>query len=385
MRVQNLARSVSLAGVIAAMGVAPVLLSTQANAEDEIEVGVVLPITSVLAPYGKPFVDALEMAVADANAAGGIDGRKIELVVEDSQASNTVAINAINKVMRGDPVAVFGPALGTQILAIMPTTEQAKVPLIAGPSTRKVTQQGADYFFRNSTHDAIAKENWTRYLVEDLGKKKIGILHVANEWGYSGRDNTAGFLKELYGLEPVSIASYQPTDKDLTAPILQMVNAGADAIVSQGHPVDEALLVKQMKQLGVDVPHIASGSLCVSVLRGLVSAEEVAGHYCEGPDVIPSLSEKPAVQAWVKAYKEKTGFEPDIYATHYYDAMNMLIQVMRQQGADREKIRDGLRDASYEGVIGTYKADEEGNLWHNAAIMKFLPDGKIEVVRRYSN
>lgn len=385
MRVQSLARSVSFAAVIAAMGTAPMLLSTQAVAADEIEIGVVLPITSVLATYGKPFVDALELAVAKANASGGVDGRQIELIVEDSQASNTMAINAINKVLRSDPVAVFGPALGTQILAIMPTTEQAKVPLIAGPSTRKVTQQGAEYFFRNSTHDAIAKENWTRFLVEDLGKKKIGILHVANEWGYSGRDNTAKFLKDLYGLEPVSIASYQPTDKDLTAPILQMVNAGADAIVSQGHPVDEALLVKQMKQLGVDVPHVASGSLCIAVLRDLMTAEEIAGHYCEGPDVIPSLNEKAAVQAWVQEYKAKSGFEPDIYTTHYYDAMNMLIEVMKKYGVDREKIRDGLREMAYEGVIGTYKADEEGNLWHSAAIMKFLPDGKIEVVRRYSN
>ncbi len=114
----------------------------------------------------------MNMAVEAANAAGGINGRKVELVVEDSQASNTVAINALNKVLGSNPIAVFGAALGTQVLAMMPITEREKVPLIAGPSTRRVTQQGAKYYFRNSTHDAIDKETWTRFLVENLGKKK---------------------------------------------------------------------------------------------------------------------------------------------------------------------------------------------------------------------
>ena len=69
--------------------------------------------------------------------------RKVELVVEDSQASNTVAINALNKVLQSNPIAVFGPALGTQVLAMMPIIEREKIPLIAGPSTRRVTQQDA--------------------------------------------------------------------------------------------------------------------------------------------------------------------------------------------------------------------------------------------------
>lgn len=377
----------SAAGAVLFAGLAAVVLvgSIAQGAAQTIKVGVVVPITSVLAPYGTPFVEAMNLAVDAANASGGIDGRKIELVVEDSQASNTVAINALNKVLQSNPIAVFGPALGTQILAMMPITEREKIPLIAGPSTRRVTQQGAKYYFRNSTHDAIDKETWTRFLVEQLGKKKIGIMHVANEWGYSGRDNTAEFLNKLYGLKPVSIASYQPTDKDLTAQILQMTKDGADAIVVQGHPVDEALVLRQLNQLNVKVPHIGSGTLCIAFLRELVSAAEVAGHYCEGPDVMPPFNERPQVKAFVDAYKKRTGYLPDIYATHYYDAMNMLIAVMKKYGVDRDKIRDGFREMTYEGIIGDYKADEEGNLWHNAVVMEFLPGGKIKIVRKYKD
>ena len=361
-----------------------VLIAAPLQAADEtIKIGVVVPVTSVLAPYGTPFVESMNLAIDAANASGGINGRKLELVVEDSQASNTVAINALNKVLQSNPIAVFGPALGTQVLAMMPILEREKIPFIAGPSTRRVTQQNAKYYFRNSTHDAIDKETWTRFLVEDLGKKKIGIMHVANEWGYSGRDNTTMFLDKLYSLKPVSVASYQPTDKDLTAQILQMTRDGADAIVVQGHPIDEALAIKQINQLNVKVPHMGSGTLCIAFLRGLVTPAEIAGHYCEGPDVMPPYNERPEVKAFVDAYKKKTGYLPDIYATHYYDATGMLIHIMKKVGVDRDKIRDSFRDTTYDGIIGAYKADEEGNLWHNAVVMEFLPEGRIKIVRKY--
>jgi branched-chain amino acid transport system substrate-binding protein len=371
------ARAVAFAAAVIAT-----MVGGAANAADSIKVGVVVPITSVLAPYGKPFVEALQIAVDEANSKGGIDGRKIELVVEDSQASNTVAINALNKVLEQKPIAVFGASLGTQILAMMPITEREHIPLLASPSTRRVTQQGAKYFFRTGTHDALDKEVATRFMVEDLKVKKVGILHVANEWGYSGRDNVTNFLKEFGGLQPVSVASYQPTDKDLTAQILQLKNAGADAIFSQGHPVDEALIVKQLDQLGVKVPHVASGSLCISFLQKLVTPEEMLGHYCEAPDVLPPANPRPQVQAFVGTYVKRVGYPPDAYPTLYYDGMGMLIAIMKKYGVDREKIRQGFSEMSYEGVLGTYKADSEGNLWHRAVVMKFLPGGKVEIVRQ---
>jgi branched-chain amino acid transport system substrate-binding protein len=372
------ARAAALAGLVSA----GILCASPLQAQETIKIGVVVPITSVLAPYGTPFVEAMNLAVDAVNASGGIDGRKVELVVADSQASNTVAINALNKVLQSKPVAVVGPALGTQVLVMMPILEREKIPFIAGPSTRRVTQQNAKYYFRNSTHDAVDKETVTRFLVEDLGKKKIGIMHVANEWGYSGRDNVSAFLMK-YNLKPVSIASYQPTDKDLTAQILQMTRDGADAIVVQGHPIDEALVLKQLNQLNVKVPHVGSGTLCIAFLRGLVTPQEIAGHYCEGPDVMPPYNERPQVKAFVEAYKKKTDYLPDIYATHYYDATNMLLSTLKKVGLDHDKIRDYIRDNAYEGIIGTYKADAEGNLWHDAVVMEFLPDGKIKIVRRY--
>lgn len=354
-----------------------------AQAKDKIIVGVVLPLTGVLSPYGKPNLEAINLAVDEANAAGGVNGRKIELVVEDTQASNTTAINALNKVLQSKPVAVIGPGLGTQILALQPLTEKAKVTLIGGATTPGVTRTGAKYYFRDSANDAVDKHGVAKFIINDLKKKKVGIIHVMAEWGYQGRDYLTKELKEQGGLTPVAVASYQPTDKDMTAQVEAMNKAGADVVFVQGYPIDESLTLKKYIQLGGKADYIASASTCKAFLRELVTAAEVAGKYCQAPDVLPTQNERPAVQKFVEEYKKRTGFPPDMYIAQDYDAVKMLVQIMRDKGVDRDAIRDGFKVTSYDGILGNYKADAEGTLWHHHVIMKFDDNGKASVVVRH--
>lgn len=371
----------SLLSVSVMFGASIAAAPVYAQAKPKIVLGVVLPLTGVLAPYGKPNLDAITLAVDEANKSGGINGRQIEIVAEDTQASNTTAINALNKVLQSQPVAIIGPGLGTQILAMLPLTEKAQVPLIAGPSTRKVTQQDAKYFFRNSSHDEADKVVLAKFIAQDLKKKKVGILHVMAEWGYSGRDYLSQELKKL-GLEPVAVASYQATDKDMTAQITAMNSAGADVVYTQGYPVDEALVVKKFNQIGNKADYVASASLCKAFLRELVSAAEMAGKHCQAPDVLPTHNDRPAVKAFVENYKKKAGFAPDMYIAQDYDAVAMLVAIMKEKGTERDAIRDGFKSKSYDGILGNYKADTEGNLWHSSVIMKIEGNGDVKVVAR---
>lgn len=369
-------------GAVFAVGTSFASVPVHAQAKPKIVLGVVVPLTGVLAPYGKPNLEAITLAVDEANKAGGIDGRQIELVVEDTQASNTTAINALNKVLQSKPVAIIGPGLGTQILAMMPLTEKAKVPLIAGPSTRRVTQQNAKYFFRNSSHDEADKVLLANFILKDLKKTRVGILHVMAEWGYSGRDYLSQELKKLGNIEPVAVSSYQATDKDMTAQVTAMNTANVDVVYTQGYPVDEALVVKKFNQLGSKADYVASASLCKAYLRDLVTAADLAGKYCQAPDVLPTYNDRPAVKAFVESYKKKAGFAPDMYIAQDYDAVGMLVAIMKEKGVDSDAIRDGFKAKSYEGILGNYKADEEGNLWHHSVIMKIEADGAVKVVAR---
>lgn len=353
-----------------------------AQEKDKIIVGAVLPITGVLSPYGKPNLEAINLAIDEVNAAGGINGRKIELVVEDTQASNTAAINALNKVLQSKPVAVIGPGLGTQILALQPVSEKAKVTLIGGATTPGVTKTGAKYYFRDSGNDAEDKKGLAKFIINELKKTKVGIIHVMAEWGYQGRDYLTKELKEQGNITPVAVASYQPTDKDMTAQIEAMNAAGAEVIFVQGYPIDESLTLKKFMQLGGKAIYMASASTCKAFLRDLVTAAEVAGKYCQAPDVLPTQNDRPAVKKFVEDYKKRTGFPPDMYIAQDYDAVKMLAEIMKEKGVDRDAIRDGFKVKSYDGILGNYKSDAEGTLWHQRVIMKFDDNGKTSVVAR---
>jgi branched-chain amino acid transport system substrate-binding protein len=358
-------------------------LSPSATAAEPIVVGVVLPMTGIFSTYGKPYADALQIALDEANKQGGVDGRPLTMIVEDSQASNTVAINALNKVLLEKPAVIFGPGMGPPILAMLPTIEKSKIPTIAGPSSSSVTEKGAKYFFRSTSSDAVGKQDEARFLVDKLGKKKIGILYIDTEWGYSARDNVTAYLKSLYGMAPVTEASYQPTDKDFTAQVAQLANAGVDAIVTQGYPVDEALVTKQINQAGLKAVQIGSGSLCNAYILHLLTTEEVAGKFCDSPALLPQFDTRPQMQAFVDVYKKLDGFPPGVYAGQYGDALTMVVSIMRKVGTDPDKIRDGLASTSFDGVFGTYKSDAKGNLWSSDVIAEFMPDGTMREANRF--
>ncbi|WP_271610497.1 ABC transporter substrate-binding protein [Bradyrhizobium sp. CCBAU 21359] len=355
---------------------------TLAEEKGNIIVGVVLPLTGVLSPYGKPNLEAINLAFDEVNAAGGVNGHKIELVVEDTQASNTTAINALNKVLQSRPVAVIGPGLGTQILALQPVTERAKVTLIGGAGTPGVTKTGAKYYFRDSGNDALDKKGLVSFIINNLKKSKLGIIHVMAEWGYQGRDYLTKELKEQGNLTPVAVASYQSTDKDMTAPVASMIAAGADVVFVQGYPIDESLILKKFIQLGGKATYIASPSTCKAYLRELLTAAEVVGKFCQALDVLPTQNERPEVQKFVVDYKKRTGFPPDMYIAQDYDAAKMLVEIMKERGVERDAIRDGFKTKSYDGILGNYKADEEGTLWHHRVIMRFDENGQANVVVR---
>ncbi|WP_271608669.1 ABC transporter substrate-binding protein [Bradyrhizobium sp. CCBAU 21359] len=190
-------------------------------------VGLVLPLRGVLPPYEKPNLEAMNLAIDQVNAAGGINGRKIELVVEDTQASNATAINALNKVLQSKPIAAIGPGLGTQVLALQPLTEKAKLRLIAGSTTSGVTKTGARCYFRNSGNDELDKKDVASFIINNLKKSKLGIIHVIAGWAYQGREYLTKELKGPGNNPQVVVSAYQPTDKGTTARIKSVNAPGA--------------------------------------------------------------------------------------------------------------------------------------------------------------
>jgi branched-chain amino acid transport system substrate-binding protein len=309
------------------------------------------------------------MAVDEFNAGTGASGRRVELLVEDGSNSNTVALGALNKVLSEKPAVVLVPIWGTQLLAMLPTIEKEAVPALSTTGTRKVTQLGNAWYFRFFPHDGITKTAATEFAINELGRKKVGILYVANEYGQSGRDIIVETLRK-HGLAPVAVESHNATDKDMSAQLTRVKRAGADVIISQAHPADTALILKQQRQLGIDVPHVASSAASQPSLLKIVTEKDLDGVYVETA-AVPAIDTRAEVQRWMRTYEERFKTAPDVFALLYYDMTRMALQAIKDVGADRDKIRAWLARTRYEGLGATYACDAEHNCNHKAVIIRY--------------
>ena len=247
-------------------------------AGDPIKIGASISLTTAFAMGGLQQKSGIELAVEEANAAGGVpgkgDNRKVEVVYGDNAMSPTTAINALNRVLSDNPVAVLLSIRGTHVLPQLPLLLKAKVPGLTLTGVMKVTKQNNPYIFRFFPHDGMNKPPLIKYIVEKAGKKRIGVFFSAEDYGTSGRDETIATLKSL-GLEPVAVESHQPTDKDFSAQLDKFKDAKADIIFLQTFQAPSALILKQARQLGLNIPFaLSSQSVAGSALK-LVEAADI--------------------------------------------------------------------------------------------------------------
>jgi branched-chain amino acid transport system substrate-binding protein len=346
------------------------LPAAPAAAQQPIHMSLVVPMTGPFAVLGTSQHQGAVLAVEQINAKGGINGRKIELSVEDSGASPTTAVTALRRSLSSRPVAVLGPIIGTQVLAMSPETQKEGVPFVVIPGTLKVTQIGNPWLFRFQVTDMVSRRVVTKFTVERLKKQRIGIIHVNDEYGIGGRDATIDVLKKEYKLAPVAVEAYGTTDRDVSAQLLKIKNAGADVLHVQGNSGDIAVVIKQIRQLKIDVPVIASTGLVAPATLKLLQPDELDGIYVETAGV-PALESDPRVKEWMKAYEARWQRTPDWFAMQDYDAVMTLAQVMGAKGADREAIRRALREQKFAGLAGEVVADKEGNMYHTSRIFRF--------------
>ena len=162
---------------------------------------------------------------------------------------------------------------------------------------------------------------------------------------------------------------YEKSDKDMTGQLLRIKRANPDVIISQAHPADTAILLKQQHDLGINVPHMASSAASMPSVHKLVG-NAMEGVYVEAA-ALANFDPDPGIQAWTKKYVQKFKTRPDSFAILYYDTANFLFEAIKAVGPDRSKIRDWLEKGSYKGLAGRYQFDEEHNGAFFAVIVQY--------------
>lgn len=325
----------------------------------EIVVGATLPVTGASSAEGAYQIKALKLAVKQINAAGGINGKTINLIIEDNQSSNPGELAALQKAVEQDKaLVVIGPVKSTQVLAMMDAVKSYAIPTIIGGTNATLTSQGNPWLFRVRPDDTIAAGAMVKYIKEDLKLTKVGIIHDSDAFGTGGAD-----LVEKYGkqndLTIVKREKYTTKDKDFTAQLLSLKDSGAQVMVVYGtNPEDVAVIERQYRQLGTPFKYLGSPS------SGMKDALNLAKDAAEGllavADYVPGQSDvsKKYADDYFKEYNET--FDPTSAWT--YDGMNILANAIKKAGEDRTKIKDAiLATQGYKGVLGTFSFTPNGD------------------------
>jgi branched-chain amino acid transport system substrate-binding protein len=340
-------------------------LAGVAGAADPIKVGTLMALTGPGAAMGTNMLQGLQMAIDDLNAAGGLVGRKIEVISIDDAAQPAQSVSAMTRLIHQDKVdIVIGGWGSATVLANLKVPEKAGVPYIeCGGSNPRITRgNNNQWTFANIQNDEKQSIVVSKLAVEK-GYKRHAILHDRNDFGRGGRDEYSKGLKQFGNLEPVVVESYQMGDKDFNAQLIKIRDAKPDVLGLFGTLVEAAAISIQMKKLGMNLPIVSMAGIAnVNYIK--LGGEAVEGVICAA-HFNRHLS--PETEAWAKKYEER--FKPSSVIADptsawmsYSAASNAFPAAVKMAGSmDKTKVRDALRKVrwrDYGQTIDNY-FDEE--------------------------
>lgn len=280
--------------------------------------GLAMPLTGSQSSYGKDQIKAAEWAVADINAKGGVNGKKLEMIVLDTQGDPTLGINAVNRLVNVDKVPVFVTAWSAVVKAVAPIANREKVlELSIGANSPEISKLG-DYVytaFPLADVDVTAVANYT---FKTLAKKRVAIMYVNNESGIeAARVYRAVFEKA--GGQIAAYEAYDPKATDFTGALLKVKSANPEMIHLHGLPSDMPIVLAQMRQLGL--------TQRVTTYAGGYNPQmvEKAGKGSEGlivTSLAPDEKQNPNVGPYIERWKKAENRIPNglPYTQYLYDS-----------------------------------------------------------------
>lgn len=361
------AQATILASIIA-LAATP-LVAAPAVCPSPIPLGLTTALTGNLALLGTQARNGVELAVDEINKSGGIAGKQLSLATDDTGASSTDALNAMNRILEGKPLVIFGSMISPHVFAQTEIVTKSETPFIVGATNAKVTAQGSKWLFRTHAHDGQLADLIPTYLVKSLGKTKPGIMAVADDYGLGATKGIQASLAKL-NITPVAVTSYAPSDKDMSAQLLEIKDKGADSLILFGRPADIALVMKQMSELGIKLTTIGNASVVAQTTLNNLSSAEADGAYAIG-GMIPQTSADPKIVDWSKRVMEKYKVPADNFTVAYYDSVYLLKSIIEKVGCDKSAIRDAFAATkNWQGMLISYTADAPGDLVHTLGIYR---------------
>jgi branched-chain amino acid transport system substrate-binding protein len=352
---------------------------------EPILIGVYGPLSGNSAMVGQTLVEGVQLATKQINEAGGINGRPIELVVEDDAQDPATAVSAVNKLIYSDNVVgIIGTVNSSCTLASMEVSQAAEIPHITPISSgAAVTNLGNPWIARVQASDLLQAGAVVKYAVETLGAKKIACLYQSDDYGTGAMEVIVDEMAK-YGVELVANEAFDPNATDVTPQLLKVKEAGADALIMWTMYQQGALIAKQARQMGIDCQLLGGGGLTNAKLYEL-GGEAVVGTINSQTFFSDKTQASPAAAAFIEAFEAEYGRMPDSNNAMSYDSMMIMAEGLKYAGPELEsaKIMEGiLAVQNMELATGTISMAPNGDAVREEILMvRLIGDKQYELVK----
>jgi len=347
---------------------------------DKVKIGVFMSMTGDTANFGISSVNGIKMAADEVNAAGGINGKQIDLDVQDDRSDPSEAATIVTKFVTQDSVnAILGEVASSRSIAAAPIAQNAKIPMLTPSSTNPEVTRKGDYIFRSCFIDPVQGAAIAQFAARTLNAKRAGIM-VDRKNDYS--TGLEKFISQTFtklGGQMVVTQSYAAGDQDFNAQITSIKGANPDVIFVPGYYGDVALFAKQARDKGITVPLVGGDGWDAKQLYD-IGGKAVVGSFFSNH--YSPYDTDPQVQKFVNDYKARYNSIPDALAATAYDAaLIMFDAIKRANSLDGKAIRDALAATKdFPGVTGKVTFNENRDAV-KPIVMIEVKDGGLYAVK----
>lgn len=329
--------------------------------EKTIKVGLNLELTGPVSAYGSAEKVGALMAVKEINKAGGIDGKKLEVVSKDNKSENAESATVTTSLATQENVHfIVGPATSGAAAAASPNATAAAVPLVTPSGTQDdltIAKDGNtyEYIYRATFIDSYQGDVLAKFAKEKLQAKKVALFYD-NSSDYA--KGIAKRFKQVYSGQIVSESTYQSGDTDFQSALTKIKDKDFDAVIMPGYYQETGTIIKQAREIGISVPIVGPDGFADAKLVELAGKDNSNDvYYLSGYSA--SISKK--ASRFARNYKAKYGSEPSMFAALAYDSVYMAAEAAKGAKTSKDISKNLAKLSNFEGVTGTMTIDKKHN------------------------
>jgi len=342
---------------------------------ETIKIGAVVFLTGPQSVLGEEVKNAFTVALDEINQKTGINGKKLDIIYEDSKDSPKDAIMAFNRLMLQKPplVIVTGDVVG---LSLIPLADKNNIPLLATVAAGPEITQKSKWAFRVFVQSGRQGELMADYAYKTLKIKSVASLYINNDFGIT---TSGGFKKvfESQGGKIKGVESYELGDKDMRAQIKKLQTLKPEAIYVTGFGDGYGACIKQIREMGYKGLLLSDNSLSIPYFRQQTTPASEGAYFTS--TLYDESSEVPMTAGFIKKYQEKFNSTPSFIGAFAYDALKLASSALEKGGESSDGIRESLLSMKMDGLVGKIAFDQKGDLDFPLVIKK-IENGKILIV-----